>query len=391
MRRRAARTSTLRVILGNSSVVGYPEGGGHWTVFLQYLLGFRDLGHDVYWMELFYGAENREEEIARVAIFMERLRAFGVEDRAFVLAGAPGTPLDVDAMRCYGKSAAEVKELFRTSDALWNFAGAVPSPPSDLFSRRVLIDLDPGLYQLAMESWNMGQDDHDCFLTVGANIRGADCAVPAVGRSWTPFLPVVYLPMWPVTPGPDRTAPFTSVTQWTWGEIWPDPARSVSKRTAYLRYLSLPRTCGRPFELAANIHPLDETGDPELLATHGWRLVHPHHVAGSPEQYQRYIAASRAEFLCPKAIYRELRTGWLSDRSACYLASGRPVLAEDTGVPGEYPAGLGFVTFADAQGAAAGVADIDDNYPAHCAAARQFAEAFLDSRVALPKMLEACS
>jgi hypothetical protein len=215
--------------------------------------------------------------------------------------------------------------------------------------------------------------------------------VPTLGVGWTGFLQFVYLPMWRAAPDPGPRAPFTSVTQWNWGELWlGDRVLSVAKRDAYLRYVELPRVSGRPFELAANIHPDDATGDRELLASHGWRLTDPHVVAASPARYRDYIARSRAEISCPKPIYRELGTGWFSDRSACYLASGRPVLAEETGFSEALPTGGGLVAFRDLDEARAGVAAIDADYERHSRAARELAEAYLDSRRVLESMLAAC-
>ena len=151
-----------------------------------------------------------------------------------------------------------------------------------------------------------------------------------------------------------------SITQWTWDEIWYGKrVLSTSKRDAFLRYLEMPRRTGRTFELAANIHPKDTTGDRERLLNRGWKLVHPHRVARSPAIYQAYIHRSRAEFSCPKPIYRELKTGWFSDRSAAYLASGRPVLAENTGFEDHLPTGSGLISFHDFDEAQAGVAEID--------------------------------
>lgn len=167
---------------------------------------------------------------------------------------------------------------------------------------------------------------------------------------------------------------------------------SNSKRDGYFRYIELPKRARRPFELAAQIYPDDQTGvrDRERLQGHGWNLVDPWEVAGSPGAYQHYIAGSRAEIMCPKPIFRELKTGWFSDRSACYLASGRPVLAEDTGFTDYLPTGKGLLAFRDLSEAVAGVAEIDSNYAEHMQAARELAEEFFDYRKVLPKMLEDC-
>ena len=384
----------LRIVLGNSSLTAYPEGGGLWTCFLQHLLGLRDLGHEVYWLEVFYSTGDVGSDERFISLFFERMSQFDVQDRCILLlhdavAGAEAT--DLDRARAVGRSMAEVEEIAATADLLWNFANALKFPLLSLFNRRVLVDIDPGVLQVSAQTWDMGQDAHHVFLTVGTKLHADDCTVPTLGRTWHSFVPPVYLPMWTVQPDPGPTAPFSTVTQWNWEEIWSEPTLSVSKRLAFLRYLALPSRTGRPFELAANIHPDDRTGDRELLRSHGWRLVHAHDAAGSPSAYRNYIAASRAEIACAKTIFRELRTGWFSDRSACYLASGRPVLAEDTGFSDHYPSGSGLLCFGNLDEAVAGVAAIDAEYERHSRAARDFAEEFLDSRRALPAMLAACS
>ncbi len=384
----------LRIVLGNSSLTAYPEAGGHWTCFLQHLLGLHDLGHDVFWLEVFYSTGDVDRDHRLIQTFFDRMAAFGLQDRCILLWHDPvvGTDVaDLDRARAVGRSMAEVREIAATAHLLWNFANALKFPLLALFHRRVLVDIDPGVLQMSAQEWDMGQDAHHVFLTVGTKLHDHDCAVPTLGRTWHSFLPPVYLPMWPVQPDPGPMAPFSTVTQWNWKEIWDEPTLSISKRLAFLRYLELPLRTGRPFELAANIHPDDRTGDRELLRNHGWRLVHAHDAAGSPATYRNYIAASRAEVACPKAIFRELRTGWFSDRSACYLASGRPVVAEDTGLSDHYPTGSGLLCFGNLDEAVAGVAAIDADYERHSRAARDFAEEFLDSRRALPAMLAACS
>jgi hypothetical protein len=237
----------------------------------------------------------------------------------------------------------------------------------------------------------MDIDKHDVYLTVGTKLRDADCAVPTLGLNWQPFIQFVYLPIWQVAPEPDPNAPFTSITEWTWEELWMgDRVLSTSKRDAYLKYRRLPELSRRPFEIAANIDPEDTTGDREELQKHRWKLAHPHLVARTPGAYRRYIRKSRAEFLCPKPIHRILQTGWSSDRSACYLASGRPVLMEDTGLSTHLPTGEGLLTFSDIDEAVEKVAAIDADYGRHARAARALAEEFMDSRTCLRRMLETC-
>src|SRR5258707_3806848 len=128
------------------------------------------------------------------------------------------------------------------------------------------------------------------FLTRGTKLGDADSGFRFVGLLWRPLVRFGCLPMWAPAPDPGVEAPFTSVTHWTWEELWQgDRVLSVSKRAAYLAYLDLPRVAGRPFELAVNLHPRDRTGDRELLRRAGWRLVHPYRVASTVSAYQRYL------------------------------------------------------------------------------------------------------
>jgi hypothetical protein len=216
--------------------------------------------------------------------------------------------------------------------------------------------------------------------------------VPTLGLQWYAFAPFVYLPMWEAGPDPRPQAAFGSVTHWSWGGELPWRGRLISnsKRDAYLRYIELPEKTRRPFQLAVDIPPEDRTGDRELLESHGWTLVDPYQVADSPLSYQKFIDSCRAEISCAKAVYTELNTGWLSDRSVCYLASGRPVLAEETGVSDYLPTGNGLLTFRDMSEAVAGVAEIDSNYEHHRKAARKLAEEYFSSEICLGKMLSAC-
>jgi hypothetical protein len=149
--------------------------------------------------------------------------------------------------------------------------------------------------------------------------------------------------MWPLTKDVGPHAPFTSITQWSWEELEMEGRRlSLSKRESYLRYVTLPKLTQRPFELAANIGPNDVADDRTLFTQNGWNIVEPLAIVETPHKYQIYLRNSRAEILCCKPIFKELRTGWLSDRSVAYLASGRPVLMEDCGTSEHLPWGLGF-------------------------------------------------
>ena len=384
--------ASIRIVLANNSLAGYPQGGGHWACFLQYLVGLNAMGHDVFWLELLRSTGNEARDQRLIKIFFGRFKRYGFKDRcALLLYGQHMTEPTLEWAQAYGMSNHRIRQIAQDSDLLWNFACSLRQPLLSLFKRRVLIDGDPGHLQVSALTWDMAIHDHHAFLSAGTRLHAADCQVPTLGVKWHQFVQFVYLPMWEVGPDPGIDAPFSSVTQWKWEQLeFQGRILSVSKRDAYVRYIDLPKRAQRPFQLAANIHPADATGDRELLLTRGWELVNPHRVTRTPSSYQNYIKQSRAEFSCPKPIHKELKTGWFSDRSACYLASGRPVLAEDTGFSQYLPTGRGLVCFNNLEEAVAGVAEIDRDYPQHMRAARELAQEYLNSEKRLPAMLAAC-
>ncbi len=380
----------LRIVLASRFLLGYPEGGGHWSAFLQHFQGLDALGHDVFWLELCQpGPTGVDPGLERA--FGERMDALGFNGRWAIGRSLDGPTPDVDAIEIHGADTARVRRIIAEADLLWNFACAVQGPLLRRFRRRALIDGDPGIIQVSAEQHPMGVEDHEILFTAGLNLGEADCRVPTLGRRWHRFPQFVYLPTWPSPEPTPPDAKYTSITQWNWGEIWHNGASlSVSKRDAYMRFVDLPRRCAPKFELAANIDLRDPTGDLVRLREAGWSLVDPHQVAASPEAYRAYIAGARAEFCCPKPVYVDTRTGWFSDRSAGFLASGRPVLMQDTGLDGHLPTGAGLLTFTDLETAVAAVETIEGNYAAHAMAAREFAKEHLAATKILGAMIEAC-
>jgi hypothetical protein len=383
--------SAARIVLGGGFLAAYLDGGGHWSAFLQYLLGLRALGHDAFWLEVLDASGDPAVDRARIDGFLTRMRDHGFEGRsAILLHDAPSGAHDLARAACAGVERPQLAEIVRGADLLWNFSASIKPPLVREFRRPVLVDLDPGHLHVSALEWDLGIANHDACLTVGTKLHDPDCEVPVLGARWRAFLPPIHLPSWPAVPDPGPGAPFASITQWTSEELWLGArVLSVSKRDAYLRYATLPERAGRPFELAANIHPDDPCGDRERLAHHGWRLVDPHRVARTPEDYRCYVQRARGEVACPKPIHAALRTGWFSDRSAAFLATGRPVAFEDTGIGERVPSGAGLVLFKTPDEAVDAVAAIDGNYAHHARAARALAEAHLDSARVLPAMIDA--
>ncbi|HKV55765.1 MAG TPA: hypothetical protein VJN94_14115 [Candidatus Binataceae bacterium] len=381
----------MLIVLANATLAHYFQGGGHWAWFLQYPLGLKALGHRVFWFEVMPSAGDREADRIKVRNFFGRLAEYGLE-RDAALAITPNPPLkDLAQGEFYGKSADEVGEIARDADLLWNFWYALEEPWLREFRRRAFIDVDPGHMQVCVALGVIGLGDHHTYLTVGLNAGETDCEIPTLGRQWRPFRPFVHLPSWNVAPGPGPDAPFTSITQWTWEELhYQNRVLSLSKRAGYMPYATLPAIAQRKFELAVNIGPGDPAGDGALLARNGWSIVSPHEAAATPAAYREYIAGSRGEFVCPKPIHLQLNTGWFSDRSVAYLASGRPVVAEDSGFSRKIPSGNGLIAIRGLDEAVHAVAQIDADYARHSRAAREIAEACFDSRLCLSEMIAAC-
>jgi hypothetical protein len=371
------------------SLAQRPFIGGHTWVFLQYLLGFRRLGWDVLFVDRLEpgmcvgkgGEPSSFADSANLRYLAEVMERFGLGDdwSLFYDGGREVAGVDRD----------EVIERTAGSAVLINVMGYLED--DEILGAapvRAFLDIDPGFGQI----WKaLGLHDlfrgHDRFLTVGGRIGSPDCAVPTVGLDWIPLTPPVELAEWPVHS--DRGASFTSVASWR-GAFGPleYEGRTLGLRVhEFRRFFELPERSPVEFEVALDIDEA-ETKDLSALVDHGWKLTDPRRVAGDPWRYRDYIQRSSAELTVAKNLYVETRSGWFSDRSACYLASGRPVLAQDTGLDGLLPTGEGLVTFSTLEEAVAGGEEIEGDYERHSRAAREIAEEHFAAARVLPRMLE---
>jgi hypothetical protein len=364
------------------SLAQQPGRGGHAWVLLQYLLGFRTLGFDVLFLDRLtadMGVIDAGREY--LVDVMERFGLVG----DFCLLGSNGEPLA-------GIARNEVLKRTRESMLLINVAGYLDDEEVlGAAQRRVYLDIDPGFAQMWRE---LGLHDmlagHDVFVTIGENIGNPDCRIPTCGLDWITTRQPVALDQWPVQ-NIGGTA-FTSIGAWR-GPFAPveyDGTTYGLRVHEFRKFAELPGMTGEEFELALDIHEA-EVADFELLHRTGWRLVSPQTVAGDPVSYREYLGHSRAEFMIAKNMYVETRGGWFSDRSACYLASGKPVLSQDTGIKSIYPTGHGLLTFSTLEEAASGVQAITSNYSRHARAAREIAEELFDSDKVLTALLDKLS
>ena len=382
----------MRIVLGMAGCLGYELGGGHWTWALQDVMALRQAGCEILCLaaEESSGDHARDESDAQRLV--RRLREYFPEIECCVLCNRKGSPQSLSTAQIYGMRRQEFEKWAASSDLLWNLCHMVRKPLLDLFPCKVLVDVDPGYLQLLDLQGDLGIREHDRCMTVGLNVGHETCEVPLLGRHWTTFPPFLFLEFWNQPCDRRPEAPLTSISHWNWdkGVYWKDRRLSTSKRDAYLALIDLPVLSGRRMTLAANLDdPEDKTGDKKLFESHGWTMREAWEVAPTPASYKEFIASSLAEICAPKPIYVDLKTGWVSDRSAGYLASGRPVLMKDTGISRYLPVGLGLLTFATVEEAAERIREMDCDYPRHSRAARAIAEEYLDSRRVVPRMLDA--
>lgn len=254
---------------------------------------------------------------------------------------------------------------------------------------RVFLDIDPGFGQmwqtLGLHEMFRG---HDTFVTIGENIGQATCTIPTCGLNWITMRQPVVLDAWPAVSTPVRMeGAVTTVATWR-GAFAPVEYEGTTyglRAHEFRKFASLPRLVDQKFEIALDIHPNDSK-DSDLLTSHGWTLVSPSIVASDPWRYQRFIQESAAEIMVAKGMYVQSRSGWFSDRSICYLASGKPVIAQDTGFGQCVPTGEGLLTFSTLDEAAEGARAVGRDYARHARAARWVAEEVFDSSKVLGQL-----
>ncbi len=379
----------MATILVGGSVAQRPGSGGHTWVFLQYLLGLQRLGHEVMLVDrlepdMCLDAAGRPCDVER----SENLRYLAAVMERFGL-GERWTVLYDGGARALGASRAALERAAGESAVILNVNGFVDDP--EVMGRaglRAYLDIDPGFGQM----WRaLGLHDmfegHDAFVTIGERIGAPDCTVPTCGLDWITTPQPVVLDEWPASDGRPR-GPFTSVASWR-GPFAPIEYEGVTyglRVHEFRRFAELPRRSAERFEVALDIHEA-ETADLELLDANGWRLADPTVEAADPWAYRKYVQRSKAELMVAKGMYVASRSGWVSDRSICYLASGRPVVAQETGFSELYPSGSGLLPFADLDGAVSAVESVAGDYERHAKAARGLAEEHFDSDRVLRRLL----
>ncbi|HWC87800.1 MAG TPA: hypothetical protein VG388_14780 [Solirubrobacteraceae bacterium] len=357
--------------LAGPSVAGR---GGHAMHVLQVLEALRRLGHEVLFVEFLEEAPAPETVVTFGSILGER----------------PGALLDARTGRSYAGLPVEAVSRFAVrAEALISLAAHYRREPWPLLGDvrpRILIEQDPGYTHL----WAADGDprdifgEHDMHFTVGANLGTARSRIPTGAIAWRALWPPVVLDWWS-GPAPLTRDRFTTVGAWRdYGYLELDGEMFGPKVEEFTKFIDLPRVAGEELELTLAIDPDDP--DRELLRDRGWCLEDPA-VVGTPERFHAYVTGSLAEFSCAKGGYVGTRSGWFSDRSACYLAAGRPVVLQSTGFEDVLPVGDGVFAVHDTEEAAAAMAEIRGKYGHHARAARELAREFFDAEALMAHML----
>jgi hypothetical protein len=360
------------VCIGASNTLRYPQGGHLW-VFINWALGFKANGCQIVWLDVIDPKDSIEVLQERVALLKSRLAPYGLANTV-ALVMPDGTPIE-------GEPAADL--LF---DLRYDF----PESLVKKFRRSALLDIDPGLLQVAMQNKHMNPAPHDVYFTIGESVGQSGSRFPSLGLNWVHIPPCISLEHWPKTSAP-KDAAFSTVSHWYMNEWMVDEKGETyknDKRSAFMPYLELPGEISSPLELA--IHLNNDPEEQKMLESHGWRIKEAHAVASTPSDFQNYVQNSLGEFGCAKPAYVKMQTSWISDRTLCYLASGHPAIIENTGPTKYFDGREGALRFSNFDEAIACFGEVEKNYAHHASAARGLAEKHFDAKKITAAVLERC-
>jgi hypothetical protein len=407
------------IVISPSNVVTFPEGGGHFWVYMQYVQGFLAHDCDVYWLERFVSSGDTQRDSLMLKIFKERMDKYGLKERTVLYELDDSKSSSSPAIKFINVSQTFAESLFKKADLLLNFYYSMPPLLLNQFKRTALVDIDPGLLQFWISTGQLKVSGHDYYFTTGETVGTKNALFSDCGLSWIKIRPPVSLEYWPYRYNLQSEV-FTTVSGW-WGgdgkgEFITDGQGTLyenNKRVTFLQYVRLPQLISQKIELALNLGDGDKDDgdeqkeksksrvdgvtdyisdaiDVENLRDHQWLVRNAYEVANSPEAYQSYIQNSRGEFSCVKPSCLKFQNAWISDRTICYLASGKPVVIQDTG-PSEFlPDGEGMFRFSTIEEAVNAFNEINSNYEKHCQAARDIAESYFDAKIIVNMIRDCC-
>jgi hypothetical protein len=360
--------------------------------FLHFLMGLRRLGYDPYYIEdsgrwLYDPALNdlSPDATPNLKAVVPILEAHGFKDRWAFRGNYPGG-------RCYGMTEKNILRLYRDAEAFLNVTGAQELREEHMTCRRrIYVETDPVAAQIKIAHGDketiVALKAHDTHFSYGGNFGKPDCRVPLGGFNWLPTVQPVVLDLWENRPRRANGAAFNTIATWhNKGKdiVYNGETYYWSKDREFKRVLDLPKRRRLPFELATGVD--DKTR--HLLEANQWRVTDPIKLSGDMTSYRQFILKSRGEFTVAKDQNIRLRSGWFSDRSACYLAASRPVINQDTAFGSYLPTGKGLFSFQTMDDILAAVDDIEHDYEGNCRAARQIAAEYFSAEKVLGDLME---
>jgi hypothetical protein len=375
-----------RIVLG-SYMVRYPMGGMMSWV-LQYLVGLERLGHEVYLAEKSGYPKScydpvrdtmSDDPTYGIRIVDRLLSRFDLQDRwCFIDAGGG----------YHGLSRGKVEAMFGSADLFIDMGTHGDwLPDAERTGLKVLVDGEPAFTQMKMENRSAAGEilpDYDHYYTTGRNIGTAKSSAPTAGKTWKWLFHPVVVDLFPASP-PDPGAPFTTVMNWqSYEPVHYRGTEYGHKDVEFLKFVDLPAMTGLPLEVALSGKKIPR----DRLVNAGWRTRNAHDVTISFDSFVRYIERSRGEFSVCKGGYVATNSGWFSDRSAAYLATGRPVVMQETGFSAHLPCGEGLFAVRTAQEAAEALEGIEADFDRHARRAREIAVEYLDTGRVLGRFLE---
>jgi len=381
------------IIISPCNVVNSIDVGGHFWVYMQYAQALGRLGCEVYWLERFHSSGDQELDAAMLETFFKQMERYGLGGKIILYTSyeqknEPGNE-DRGPHNYIGLTASQAKAVFRRADLLLNFHYEIDPSLLSCFRRTALVDIDPGLLQFWITNGQLVVPRHDLYFTTGETVGTQSAGFPDCSLPWIHIRPPICLEQWPWMYNSNCEA-FTTVSSW-WGETdWITIGKKVlyvnTKRASFLEFMELPHRTRQVLELALYLGEGDEL-DRQTLESYGWRVRHSREVSATPEMYQSYIQQSRGEFSCAKPSCMRFQNAWISDRTLCYLASGKPAVVQNTGPSSFLPNGEGIFRFLTLQEAADALATINADYEPHCRAAREIAESYFDAKQVLERIL----
>ena len=377
------------VVISPYNVLNFLEGGGHFWVYMQYAQGLRQLGCDVYWLEQWRSNGDAEQDAAVLSTFVTRMEPYGLGGMLILYMNREQTDASGGPYEYIGMTRSEAEAIFHRADLLLNFHYAMDPALLSHFQRTALVDIDPGLLQFWISRRQLTVHPHDLYFTTGETVGTPDALFPDCGLPWIHIRPAICLDRWPYAYD-SRAKSFTTVS--TWDSVnWIVDGKQVyenTKRIAFLQFAQLPRMTRQALELALYLRTERDAQEQRIMEGYGWRIRHSQEVAGNPEMYQAYIQGSRGEFSCVKPSCVKFQNAWISDRSLCYLASGKPVVVQNTGPSAFLPSGEGMLRFSTLEEAADALTAVNLDYERHCRAAREIVEVYFDARRVLGRILD---